>query len=770
MKTTKLFCLITITTGLILATSRAQEEEAPPEPAAAPPVSMPAEGKRESTVSPSSLTIPKGNESVGVIDFQGTPLSAVLEYYARLTQRSIIQAPNLAGTIYFRSQTNLTKSEAIQALDSVLALNGIGIVPLGEKFLKVVQIGTAKQEGIGVGTVENAAPPAADTLVSRIIALKYAEISDVVGALQPYVHAYGNIIPLAKANSILITDTGGNVNQMLEIVKYIDQPSPLRMQTKVYTIARAKAADVMARLQAIITETQQLGSWPAAPTPAPAPVPTPVPPRLPARTGSPDETVVEGKVVLTADERTNKLFVLSRPSNFTFFDQLIAELDAKVDPDIVMRVIELSYANAEDAASLVNTLISGGTPTTTRRTTSGSGSGTSSRSSLSPAVPAAPASGTGAAALEAAGFLQFSAGVRVLPDPRTNSLLVMATKDDMERLDKLIKSVDTAVAQVLVEVVIAEVKLDDSHETGVNLLNRVLSSDKGRIRTYGGMTTMADSGGGAAPAPVNLFDPSVAIGAAGPMGAAVSSALTYFATFKGLKLDMAIRLLAASGKFKVLSTPIIQTLHNQEASIIVGESRPIVTATLSDVTGTTSSTNLTSTALRSNVEYKDIAIELKVTPRINPDGYVTMEIDQKVNDLGGSVNVGGTQSPIITKREAKSFVTAKDQSTIVLGGLIREDRTASESKVPVAGDIPLFGLLFKNRAVAKSRTELIVFIRPTVLRSAEQTASEAERRGRMLKAADELGLQKYTTTNAVPPTAQERHDAKVRALTGAGKE
>jgi general secretion pathway protein D len=174
--------------------------------------------------------------------------------------------------------------------------------------------------------------------------------------------------------------------------------------------------------------------------------------------------------------------------------------------------------------------------------------------------------------------------------------------------------------------------------------------------------------------------------------------------------------------------------------------------------------------LRSNVEYKDIAIELKVTPRINPDGYVTMEIDQKVNDLGGSVNVGGTQSPIITKREAKSFVTAKDQSTIVLGGLIREDRTASESKVPVAGDIPLFGLLFKNRAVAKSRTELIVFIRPTVLRSAEQTASEAERRGRMLKAADELGLQKYTTTNAVPPTAQERHDAKVRALTGAGKE
>lgn len=773
MKTTRSISVMALGLAVLLApwtTSWAQEDEVPAPPAAAPAPVVP--------VPVPTLPVPvvaKSGDNVGVIDFQGTPLSAVLEYYARLTQRSIIQAPNLAGTIYFRSQTNLTKDEAIQALDSVLALNGIAILPLGEKFLKVVQIGTAKQEGIRVGTVENAAPPAADTLMSRIVSLKYAEINDVVGALQPYVHAYGNLIPLTKSNSILITDTGGNLSQMLEIVKYIDQPSPLRMQTKIYAIARAKAGDVLARLQAIITETQQLGvrATASAPMPVPAPTPTPSPvSRVPGRStgGSTDETVVEGKVVMTADERTNKLFVLSRPSNFTFFDQLIAELDAKVDPDVTMRVFELNYANADEVAGLLNALITGSAPPA--RKVAGT-SGTASRSPVAPPVTGAAGS---AATLETAGFLQFSEGVRVLPDPRTNSLLVMATKEDMVRLEKLIQSVDTAVAQVLIEVVIAEVKLDDSHEIGVNLLNRVMENPNGKFRTYGGTNVKPTSGGSASPGPVNLFDAAVAVGSATPQGAAISSALTYFATFRDLKLDVAIRLLAGSGKFKVLSTPIIQTLHNQEASIIVGESRPIVTATLSDVNGNAGSSNLTSTALRSNVEYKDIAIELKVTPRINPDGYVTMEIDQKINDLGGSVNVGGTESPIITKREAKSFVSAKDGGTIVLGGLIREDKTMSETKVPIAGDIPILGLLFKNKAVSKSRTELIVFIRPTVLRTPAQTEAEAARRSRMMKAADEMGLKKEfpqfgPATNPLPssvspPSDQERHDAKVRALSG----
>jgi len=226
-----------------------------------------------------------------------------------------------------------------------------------------------------------------------------------------------------------------------------------------------------------------------------------------------------------------------------------------------------------------------------------------------------------------------------------------------------------------------------------------------------------------------------------PTGAALSSALTYFATFKGLKLDVAINLMARTSKFKVLSTPIIQTRHNQEASIIVGESRPIITSTLSGITSVSSS-NQPGGSFQSNVEYKDIAIELVVTPLINPDGYVMMDIDQKINDIGGFVSISGNEQPIITKREAKSSVTVLDQNTIVLGGLIKEQNGLSEKKVPFLGDIPMLGRLFKSSSRTKTRTELIVFIRPTVLRTPEQGMAEARRRSDAMKAGKELELPK----------------------------
>lgn len=673
---------------------------------------------------------PAANEAATIdFEFQGAPITAILEWYARLTKRSIISAPNLAGIINFRSQTKLTEKEAIQALDSVLAINNIAAIPLGDKFLKIVPIPTAKQEGIPFG---QQVPPA-DTLGTQIIQLKYADAADVIPALQPYLHAYGQLMALVKSNSILITETAGNLKQMLEIIAYVDQPSALRMEMRSYLLSHAKAADVMQRLQSMIQEAQQAGARPAAagqpgqPAQPGQPIRRvlPQPGQTSASVGSGVESAVEGKVIMTADERTNKIFILTRVSNFDFFDQIIAELDAKVDPDVVMKVIDLDYANAEDIASLLNSLITGSAPTTTRRA---SNTGTTSSGARAPAIPPPPVAVSSAAgsALEASGFLQFAEGVRIIPDTRVNSILVMATKGDLTRIEALIKSVDTPVAQVLIEVVIAEVQLDGTLDIGVEAFKRQFSA--GNVSQTGGTRTGQPS------APFNLNDISGLATNLGPL--ALSSGLTYFATFNNLKLDAVIHLLSTSSKFKVLSTPIIQTLHNQEAHIIVGESRPIVSSTVADIV------SAGNTAVNSTVSYKDIAIELTVTPRINPDGNVTMDIEQKVNDLGGNVSVNGIDTPIITKREAKSSVMVHDQNTIVLGGLIRENKTITDTKVPILGDIPLLGLLFKGKTTTKARTELIVFIRPTVLRGNVAAMAEAQRRSRMLKASEELELDK----------------------------
>jgi general secretion pathway protein D len=711
-----------------------------------PKVAAPTPAAPATTAAP---TKPK----LDIIEFQNAPVTAVLDYYARLTNRSIISAPNLAGNITFRSQTNLTLEEAIQALDTVLAVNGIAVLPQGEKFLKVVQIAAGSQEGPQVG----GALPAGDALVTQVLPLKYADVQEAITALQAYIHPYGKLLALAKSNSILITETGANIHQLLEILKFVDQPSALRMETKIYVLSHAKAADVVQRLQAILQEAQQLGARAGSGTSQPggAPAQATIRPAVQPKSGvagaagiPAEDMIVEGKAIITPDERTNKIFVFTRPSNLAFFDRMIAELDVKIEPDVITKVIALNFAEAQDVASLLNSLISGGSlPTAARRPSTSSG-GSTSIGARPPPPPTASAGAvpSGGSAATGAGLLQYAEGVRVLPDPRTNSLLIMATKEDMERIEALIRSVDTAVSQVLIEVVIGEVTLNNELDIGINLFKRLFQ--QGQVSMIGGTTT---GGSAPAPAPVDLTS-------ALPIGSSYSSVLTYFATFRNLKLDAAVQLLASTSNFRVLSTPIIQTLDNKEGKIKVGESLPIITSQLSGYSNVTVS-NQAANGLQSNVEYKDVAIELNVTPRINPDGYVTMDIDQNVNDVAGSVNISGNSQPIITTRQAKSSVTVKDQSTIVLGGLIKERKGVAESKVPFFGDIPLLGHLFKNKHNTKDRTELIVFIRPTVLRNDAGAVAEARRRSQMLKAGEELELDKLfkgCNTNRVDHAAPEK--------------
>jgi general secretion pathway protein D len=315
---------------------------------------------------------------------------------------------------------------------------------------------------------------------------------------------------------------------------------------------------------------------------------------------------------------------------------------------------------------------------------------------------------------------------------------VMATKEDMARIEKLIKSIDTSVAQVQIEVVIAEVTLNNELDVGVDVFKRLFNY--GQTTQTGGSATdgnapieLPKAGSVASTVASNL--PSAAALAAGPGG------LTYFTTFRKLNLDAVVHALASTSKSKVLSTPIILTMDNQEADITVGESVPVPVSTVSSLVSGVGT--LATGQLNANIEYKDVAIELKVTPRINPDGYVRMDLEQKVNDLGANVTISGTTVPTILKREAKSSVAVQNQSTIMLGGLIKENKTKTETKVPFFGDIPLLGQLFKGQTNNKQRNELIIFIRPTVLRTIPESLAEAKRRSGTLGMGQELDLEQF---------------------------
>jgi general secretion pathway protein D len=308
---------------------------------------------------------------------------------------------------------------------------------------------------------------------------------------------------------------------------------------------------------------------------------------------------------------------------------------------------------------------------------------------------------------------------------------------------------DTSVAQVQIEVVIAELTLNNELDVGVDLFNRL--SRAGQVSGTGGNST-----DGNAPVQISSLASNLPSAAALASGA---GGLTYFTTFRNLNLDTVVHALASTSNSKVLSTPIIQTMDNVEADITVGESVPVPTSQTSSLVSGTGT--LATSGVTSSIQYQDVAIELKVTPRINPDGYVRMDVEQKVNDLGANVNIGGTIVPTILKREAKSSLAVQDKSTIVLGGLIQATKALTTTKTPFLGDIPVIGQIFKSQVNNKKRTELIIFIRPTVLRTDLAAVAEARRRLKLLDVSEELEQRYFpgaiSPTNAVPPSDKSRN-------------
>jgi len=298
------------------------------------------------------------------LNFRDAPLDQVLGFYAELTGRTVIKAPGLNATITLRGQTRLTEEEAKQAIETVLAMHNITMVPLGDKFLKVVQAAAVRQEGIPTQIeLPEVAFPEVDRLISQIVELKYVDFKEIQPIIQGLMHGYGKIQALERTNALLITDTANNLQRILEIIEYLDRPMIPKVETRIYELRYAEAGKVAAKLQELIQESQQ------KPTPQPQ-VRRPVTPpgvirpsvtRAVQAQVTPAELaergIIRGKVKMVSDDRTNILIIISPPENFAFFDKIVSVLDRPVEPEIVVKVVKLEYANAEEIASILNEFI-----------------------------------------------------------------------------------------------------------------------------------------------------------------------------------------------------------------------------------------------------------------------------------------------------------------------------------------------------------------------------------------------------------------------------
>ncbi|HZR20338.1 MAG TPA: secretin N-terminal domain-containing protein [Verrucomicrobiae bacterium] len=591
-----------------------------------------------STNMPPDETLP-----AGTINFPATDLNQVLQIYAELVGRTVLRPTSLpAPTITLKTQTPLTRREAIQAFDAVLALNGIAVVNVGDKFVKVVPTAQAGQIGAPFNKEKPEQLPDMGQFVTHVVQTTYVKPTELVPVLTPFASPglANGILPIDASQILVLRDYSENVKRMLEMVKKID---------------------------------------------------------------------------------------ISVPSEF------------------ISEVIPIKYALASDIASALNSLSTGGGATTVGTSAGGaggtrgagygrSGSGLG-RTGLGTGFPgstgfgASPYGGTttpqaatqpGGAAnsfsdrlrniinrASVSGEIQVLGQTKIIADERTNALLIYASRDDMKIIKDIVAKLDVVLAQVLIEAVIIEVSLNTSSTLGVSYLE---NKPHGIGNSFLGQGAI-NNNSFVSPGSFSLLNG--ATNAAGNL----PSGFSYLASLGNNDLDVAVQALASDAHARILQRPRIQTSHAVPATLFVGESRPYPQG---------SYYGGGAFGGYSTIQQLQIGVSLEVTPLINPDGLVVMDIHQKIDSFKGNVTIQGVGDvPVTSSKDATAKVAVRDRDTIMLGGLIETDKNSNNSGVPLLKDIPLLGYLFRSSEKDETRSELIVLIRPTVLPTPEVAALTA---------------------------------------------
>jgi general secretion pathway protein D len=579
--------------------------------------------------------------------FPAIPVEQLLDIYADLVGRTLLRATSgsesipSTATVTLKTESPLTRSEAIVALETILGMNGITIVPIGDKFAKVVTEAAAPSSGGTISADTNL--PVAGKFVTQIVQVKYAAVEDLVKILQPFSRIKDSIIALPSTQTLILRDYSENVARMLEMVKKIDVLTPLIIKPEIIPIQYALASDIASALSAL------------------------------GASGGTSVGKSSSGASFSSGRSGNGINGGSGSSG--------------------------GFGNQYGGA--------GGYPGQGQATTAGgiNSSATGARSSFQNNLQKIVSNAANA------GQFQLFGQTKIIADERTNSLLVFANDDDMKMIKLIIKKLDVVLPQVLIDAIIMEINLTGTQNTGVSYL--VQRQNAGSFAGAGGLNNLSSAASGFLTGSSSSTNGTSSAAGSGSTLANLPGGFSYFAKF-GNDLNVVLEAVAGDSRVNVLSRPRIQTSHAVPADLFIGNTVPYVTGTYNYGYGAGPSSQYTQL---------EVGIHLQVLPLINPDGLVVMDIQADVEQLGPGVQIAGVGSvPTTTKRQAGAKVAVRDGETIILGGFISDSRTLSDSGIPWLKDIPWVGNLFKSRSVENLRTELIMLMRPTVLKTPEIAA------------------------------------------------
>jgi len=608
-------------------------------------------------------------EDTFTLNLKNADIHSLIQTVSRQSGKNFVVDPRVKARVTVISAEPLSADELYETFLSVLQVHGYSAVP-GRDLIKIVPDVNAKQ---GPVPAYNPDGGASDQLVTQVIKVENVPAAQLVPILRPLVPQQGHLAAYAATNTLIVTDRANNIERLISIIEGIDRPE--NEEVEVVRLQHASASEVIRIIGSLQSRAGQAAGAP-------------------------------GAVRFAADERTNSILLSGDQAARVRMRGLIANLDTPVESGGNTRVVYLRFANAVDLLAILTGVSAGQAKIGTSSTEDG-------QPAAAPATPAAgaaptvnangvvvPQAPTASIVRRAANQESERPNVDIQADEDTNALIITAPPDEMRSILAVIEQLDIRRAQVLVEAIIAELSENNSAQLGVNFAVDGTGNNRPAAYTNLGGATQA------------LAATALAAESGNAAGASLSNGLSLAAgRFGSGGIDFGILLsaIASDADNNILSTPTLVTMDNQEAEIVVGQNVPFVTGTQLSA----SNNNPFQT-----IERQDVGISLKVKPQINEGNNIRMDIEQEASDVSAT-SVTGASDITTNKRSIKTTVMVEDGQTLVLGGLIDDQVSETRDKVPLLGDIPLLGSLFRFRTSTKSKRNLMVFMHPTILRDVE---------------------------------------------------
>lgn len=624
------------------------------------------------------------------INLRDADLTAFINEVADITGKNFAVDPRVRGNVTVISNKPLNKNEVYDLFLGVLNVNGVVAIPSGNT-IRLVPDSNIKNSGIPYDPRNNAR---GDQVVTRVIWLENTNPNDLIPALRPLMPQFAHLAAIQGTNALIVSDRASNIYQIETIVRNLDGTG--QNDIEAITLQSSQAEEIIKQLEAM------------------------------SATGAAKD-FAGSRVRIVADARTNRILIKGDPNTRKRLRNMIEMLDVpSADRLGGLKVFKLKYASAKNLSEILQGLVTGQAVNSSSNNSSNSSSNTSSSLSNNNSS-SNTSSNSGGVSTPSINLnsnsnnnnqnsvTSFNAnGVSIIADGAQNALVVKAEPQLMREIEAAIQQLDVRRQQVLIEATIIEVEGNDADQLGVQWAMGDLSSGVGLINFSNVGTSLSKLAAG------------YLTGGAAGLGSAVGSGTSLIlGDYKegadgSRKLYGAlIQALKQNTKSNLLSTPSILTMDNEEAYIVVGQNVPFVTGSVSTGTGGTVNPY-------TSIERKDVGVTLKVIPHIGEGGSIRLEVEQEVSAV--AENKGQASDLVTSKRSIKTSVLADHGQTVVLGGLISDDTMHSRQSVPLLGDIPGLGRLFRSDGKSNNKRNLLVFIHPTIVGDSGDIRKMAQQR------------------------------------------